>query len=79
MPCYEMRAVQIDLARQIETVETVKAFFDVVASAGMNTVVIPAAYGRDTKPGAAMTMVSHLCAVISIPLMYALLTALMEG
>jgi predicted permease len=49
------------------------------AALGMNTVVIPAAYGRDTKPGAAMTMVSHLCAVISIPLMYALLTALMEG
>ena len=40
MPCYEMRAVQIDLARQIETVDTVKAFFDVVASAGMNTVVM---------------------------------------
>ena len=40
MPCYEMRAVQIDLARQIETVETVKNFFDVAAEAGMNTVVM---------------------------------------
>ncbi len=40
MPCYEMRAVQIDLARQIETVDTVKAFFDVAASAGMNTVLM---------------------------------------
>ncbi len=49
------------------------------AALGMNTVVIPAAYGRDTKPGAAMTMISHVCAVISIPLMYALLCALMEG
>ena len=49
------------------------------AALGMNTVVIPAAYGRDTKPGAAMTMISHVCAVLSIPLMYALLCALMEG
>lgn len=49
------------------------------AALGMNTVVIPAAYGRDTKPGAAMTMISHICAVVSIPVMYALLTALMEG
>ena len=40
MRSYEMRAVQIDLARQIETVETVKSFFDAAASAGMNTVVL---------------------------------------
>lgn len=49
------------------------------AALGLNTVVIPAAYGRDTKPGAAMAMISHISAVISIPLMYALLTQLMKG
>lgn len=49
------------------------------AALGMNTVVIPAAYGQDTKPGASMTMVSHVVAVISIPLMYAILTAVMKG
>ncbi len=49
------------------------------AALGLNTVVIPAAYGRDTKPGAAMAMISHVSAVISIPLMYALLTQLMKG
>lgn len=49
------------------------------AALGLNTVVIPAAYGRDTRPGAAMAMVSHMAAVISIPVMYALLTVLMEG
>ncbi len=38
MPCFEMRAVQIDLARQIETVEMVKRFFDEAADSGMNTV-----------------------------------------
>ncbi len=37
---FEMRAVQIDLARQIETMETVKEFFDVSAKAGMNTIVM---------------------------------------
>lgn len=49
------------------------------AALGLNTVVIPAAYGRDTKPGAAMAMISHVGAVISIPLMYALLCQLMKG
>lgn len=49
------------------------------AALGLNTVVIPAAYDRDTKPGAAMATVSHIAAVISIPLMYALLCALVEG
>ena len=49
------------------------------AALGMNTVVIPAAYGQDTKPGAAMTLISHVAAVVSIPLMYALLTVLMKG
>lgn len=49
------------------------------AALGMNTVVIPAAYGQDTKPGAAMTMISHVAAVVSLPLMYALLTALVKG
>lgn len=34
------RAVQIDLARQIETVDTVKAYFDTAAAAGMNMVVL---------------------------------------
>ena len=39
---------------------------------GLNTVVFPAAYGGDTKPGAAMAMISHTLCVITIPLMYLL-------
>lgn len=42
---------------------------------GLNTVVFPAAYGGDTAPGAAMAMVSHTLCVITIPIMYMLLTA----
>ena len=33
-------AAQIDLARQIETVETVKAYFDTAAKAGMNMIIM---------------------------------------
>lgn len=39
---------------------------------GLNTVVYPAAYGGDTRPGASMAMVSHVLCVVTIPLMYLL-------
>lgn len=42
---------------------------------GLNTVVYPAAYGGDTSTGAAMATISHTLSVISLPVMYALLTA----
>ena len=37
---FDIRAAQIDLARQIETVETVKTFFNIAAEAGLNTIVM---------------------------------------
>ena len=40
---------------------------------GLNTVVAPAAYGGDTHTGASMAMISHVCCIVSIPLLYALL------
>ena len=43
---------------------------------GLNTIVYPAAYGGDTKTGAAMTMISHTLSVITIPLMYLVFIAL---
>lgn len=43
---------------------------------GLNTVVFPAAYGKDTSTGASMAMISHTLCVITIPVMYALLTIL---
>ncbi len=49
------------------------------AALGMNTVIFTAAYGGDTKPGASMAMVSHVGAVITVPLMYALLTQITGG
>ena len=37
---------------------------------GLNTIVFPAAYGGDTKTGAAMAVISHTLSVITIPFMY---------
>lgn len=39
---------------------------------GLNTVVFPAAYGGDTRPGAAMALISNIFAVITIPIMFTL-------
>ena len=49
-------------------------FFAYATPLGMNTIVFPQAYGGDAKIGAAMAMISHTLCVISIPIMYSLLT-----
>ena len=40
---------------------------------GLSPVVIPAGYGKDTSKAAAMTLVSHLASMITIPLLFVLL------
>ena len=40
---------------------------------GLNTIVIPSAYGKDTSVAAGMAVISHLFAVITIPLIFALI------
>lgn len=42
------------------------------APVGMNTIVYPAAFGGDTRTGAAMTMLSTLFSAITVPLMFML-------
>ncbi len=37
---------------------------------GLNTVIFPASYGADTKPGASMALISTLGALITIPVMF---------
>lgn len=47
--------------------------FTIIAFAtpvGMNTIIYPSAYGADTKTGAAMTVVTSILSVITIPVMY---------
>lgn len=54
------------------------ALFAYATPLGMNTVVFPAAYGGDTKTGASMAAISHTLCVVTIPVMYALLTLLLK-
>ncbi len=44
---------------------------------GLNTVVIPSAYGKDTSTAAGMALVSHLLSIVSIPLIFILLRLIM--
>ena len=39
---------------------------------GLNTIVIPSAYGKDTSTAAGMALISHLLSVVSIPLVFTL-------
>ena len=51
-------------------------FFAVGTPLGLNTVVFPEAYGGDAELGAGMTLISHTLCIITIPLMYAAMTAI---
>lgn len=44
---------------------------------GLNTIVYPAAYGGDTKTGAAMTMISSILCVATMPIMYYIFVVLL--
>lgn len=46
---------------------------------GMNTVVYPAAYGEDCRPGASMVLVSSLLAFVTVPIMYSLVGVVIGG
>lgn len=43
---------------------------------GLNTIVIPSAYGKDTSKAAGMAIVSHLLSCVTIPLILMLMTKL---
>ena len=55
------------------------AMFAFASALGLNTVVVPAAYDGDTTTGAGMAMISHVGAIVTIPLLYAVLTAITGG
>lgn len=54
-------------------------FFATAMPLGMNTIIFPEAYGGDPEPGASMAMISSTFAVVTIPLLYSLLTVLFPG
>lgn len=53
------------------------AFFAFGTPLGLNTVVFPAAYGGETSTGASMAVISHTLSIITIPLLYSLLTVIL--
>lgn len=42
---------------------------------GLNSIVVPAAYGKDTSQAAALSIVTHLLSIITIPFMFLLFNA----
>ena len=52
------------------------AFLSLAMPLGLNTIVIPSAYGQDTKVASGMALVSHVLACITIPIMYKILELL---
>ena len=53
-------------------------FFATAMPLGMNTVVFPEAYGGDPEPGAGMALISSAFSIITVPLMYMLLSAIVS-
>ena len=51
------------------------ACLQLVCPCGMNTVVFPAAYRKDSRFGASLVLISSLLSVITVPIIYALVTA----
>ncbi len=46
---------------------------------GLNSLVIPSAYGKDPTTAAGMAVISHLCSILTIPLVFLLLKQLLPG
>lgn len=50
-------------------------FFSTATPLGLNTIVFPEAYGGNPETGASMAMISHTLCVVTIPLLFAVMTA----
>jgi predicted permease len=59
----------VSLLIPLETVSLTCAAAFMCMPLGLNTIVIPGAYGKDTSLGAAMAIISHILGCITIPLM----------
>ena len=62
----------IALAHFIKMPETIYlcALCSLSMPLGLNTIVIPSAYGKDTTAASGMTLISHLMACVTIPLIF---------
>lgn len=59
-----------------EAMLSIMVVLTIACPCGMNTVVYPAAYGQDCKPGASMVLISSILSMVTVPVMYALATTL---
>lgn len=62
---------------QIDNVYTICTICTLAMPLGLNTIVIPSAYGKDTSIPAGMALVSHILSVITIPIIFMLLNTLL--
>ena len=65
--------VSLLFGTQIDNMPLFLLFFAAATPLGLNTVVFPEAYGGSPKTGAGMALISHTLAVVTIPLMLALM------
>ncbi len=64
---------QLPVALQICTV------CSIAMPLGLNTIVIPSMYGRDTSTAAGMALVSHVLSIVTIPFIFFLRSVLLGG
>lgn len=53
---------------------TICAICSVAMPLGLNTIVVPSAYGKDTTVAAGMAIISHILSCITIPVVFAVMT-----
>ena len=61
---------------KVDPLTITMSFFAFATPLGLNTVVFPSAYGEDSSTGASMAIISHTLSVVTIPLLYSILTSL---
>ncbi len=64
---------------QIDNLVVYLVFFFMAMPLGLNTVVFPEAYGGNPETGASMALISNTLGVITIPLLYMLMTTILGG
>ncbi len=73
--------VLFGLAKFLPITETmlICAVCSIAMPLGLNTIVIPSAYGKDTTSATAMALVSHTLSVITIPIVFMVLQKLLSA
>ena len=68
--------INLAFSAEIDNLVVYLVFFFSAMPLGLNTVVFPEAYGGNPETGASMALISNALGVITIPLLYMLMTAI---